>query len=78
MAKTHRGTAGVRSSAALIATLALLIVPAAAHAAHLPAVSSGPARHVSYGSASLNGTVNPNASNTSYYFQYGPTKAYGG
>jgi hypothetical protein len=78
MAKTHRGTPGFRSSAALIATLAVLVVPAAAQAAHLPAVSTGPARHVSYGSATLSGTVNPNASNTSYYFQYGPTKAYGG
>ena len=33
---------------------------------------------MSYGSATLTGTVNPNASDTSYYFQYGLTKGYGG
>ncbi len=32
---------------------------------------------MSYGSAVLAGSVNPNGSNTSYYFQYGLTKAYG-
>jgi hypothetical protein len=33
---------------------------------------------VGYGSATLTGSVNANGSNTSYYFQYGLTKAYGG
>jgi hypothetical protein len=42
-----------------------------------PAVSTGPADAVSYGSATLTGSINPRGSNTSYYFQYGPTKAYG-
>ena len=32
---------------------------------------------VSFGSATLNGTVNPKGADTSYYFQYGPTKSYG-
>lgn len=43
-----------------------------------PAVSTGPAKLISYSSAVLTGIVNPKASNTSYYFQYGPTRAYGG
>jgi hypothetical protein len=44
----------------------------------LPTVSTGAARQVSYGSATLEGSVNPRGSDSSYYFQYGPTKAYGG
>jgi hypothetical protein len=32
---------------------------------------------VTYGSAILLGSVGPHGSNTSYYFQYGPTRAYG-
>ncbi len=44
----------------------------------LPTVSTGAARQVSYGSATLEGSVNPRGSDTSYYFQYGPTRAYGG
>jgi hypothetical protein len=42
-----------------------------------PGVSTGAAATVSYGSATLTGSINPHASNTSYYFQYGPTRAYG-
>jgi hypothetical protein len=33
---------------------------------------------VSYGSATVSGTVNPGGGATSYYFQFGPTHAYGG
>jgi hypothetical protein len=40
-------------------------------------VSTGGARGVSYSSATLDGSVNPQGSDTSYYFQYGLTKAYG-
>ena len=40
-------------------------------------VNTAGAREVSYASAVLTGSVNPNGSNTSYYFQYGLTKAYG-
>jgi hypothetical protein len=32
---------------------------------------------VSYGTATLTGAVNPKGQDTSYFFQYGPTKAYG-
>jgi hypothetical protein len=65
---------GLLAGAAAIAVLAL---PAAAQAAGLPKVNTNGAREVSYGSAVLTGSVNPNGSNTSYYFQYGLTKAYG-
>jgi hypothetical protein len=62
---------------AIIAGLALLALPQAASALALPGVSTGAATGVSYGSATLTGSVNPHGSNTSYYLQYGPTKAYG-
>jgi hypothetical protein len=55
-----------------------LLAQAAGAAVSTPAVSTGPAREVSYGSATLTGSLNPNGSNTSYYFQYGLTKTYGG
>jgi hypothetical protein len=51
----------------------------AAHAAAArPTASTGKALQVSYGSAVLTGSVNPRGLDASYYFQYGPTKAYGG
>ncbi|HEV2973894.1 MAG TPA: hypothetical protein VGX69_02725 [Solirubrobacteraceae bacterium] len=59
------------------AVLVALALPAAAQAAGAPKATTGGARDVSYASATLAGTVNPNGSDTSYYFQYGPTKAYG-
>jgi hypothetical protein len=62
---------------AIIAGLALLALPSAASALAPPGVSTGAASGVSYGSATLTGLVNPHGSNTSYYFQYGPTRAYG-
>ena len=44
-----------------------------------PKVSTGGRRAGrAYASATLTGSVNPNGSDTSYYFQYGPTRAYGG
>lgn len=57
---------------------AFILTGAVASAATLtPAVGTGGAGSVSFGSATLNGTVDPRGSDTSYYFQYGPTKAYG-
>ena len=32
---------------------------------------------IGYGSVTLHGVIDPHGSNTSYYFQYGPTAAYG-
>jgi hypothetical protein len=65
------------TAAALILGTLTLALPAAALAASPPAVTTGSAHSVSYGSATLAGTIDPRASNTSYYFQYGPTKAFG-
>jgi hypothetical protein len=66
-----------RGLPAVVAAIAVLALPAAAQAAVVPKVNTNGAREVSYGSAVLTGSVNPNGSNTSYYFQYGLTKAYG-
>jgi hypothetical protein len=62
-----------------LVSLLLLALPLAAQAVVLPppGVSTGAAESVSYGSATLTGSIDPHGSNTSYYFQYGPTKAYG-
>jgi hypothetical protein len=66
-----------RGLPAVVAAIAVLALPAVAHAVVVPKVNTNGAREVSYGSAVLTGSVNPNGSNTSYYFQYGLTKAYG-
>jgi trimeric autotransporter adhesin len=42
-----------------------------------PTATTDAATGMNTTTATLNGTVNPNASATSYYFQYGPTVAYG-
>src|SRR5437763_16536348 len=42
-----------------------------------PKVRTGPAKHVTSTSATLTGTVNPNGSATTCFFEYGKTKAYG-
>jgi hypothetical protein len=59
-----------------LALLAASVLPASASAA-LPSASTGAARSVTASSATLNGTVNPNNEPTTYFFQYGPTAAYG-
>jgi hypothetical protein len=61
-----------------VAIVAALALAGPAAAASAPAVSTGPAQSVGYGSATLTGSVNPNGSDSSYYFQYGLTRAYGG
>ena len=74
-----RMTVGTLAGIATLAALALGSSASGAWAAVvLPTVSTGAARQVSYGSATLEGSVNPRGSDTSYYFQYGLTKAYGG
>jgi hypothetical protein len=77
MAKRQSRMAGPRASIVLVALLVALALPALAQAASRPTVSTGPARQVSFSSALLTGSVNPNGANTSYYFQYGPTRALG-
>jgi hypothetical protein len=76
--ETPRRLGGLRRGLALGAVLvAASALPATASAAGAPKASTGGAKEISYASAVLAGNVNPNGSNTSYYFQYGPTKAYG-
>jgi hypothetical protein len=62
----------------LAATAAVALVPAAAaQAATAPSVSTGGASNVKDQTATLSGSVNPQGSATTYFFQYGPTVAYG-
>jgi hypothetical protein len=61
---------------AVAAAMAWSAAPASAVSA--PSVTTNSASDVSFASATLHGRVGPNASNTSYYFQYGLTRAYGG
>jgi hypothetical protein len=42
-----------------------------------PTVTTGTATKVASTLATINGTVNPNGSATTYYFEYGPTPSYG-
>ena len=60
------------------ATLAALGAPSGALAeVQPPSVSTGRATQVSYAGATVSGTVDPHGAATTYYFQYGPTEAYG-
>jgi len=72
---------GSRTWVAAVATFALLAgaltQASVAAAATRPSVVTGAAQQIGYATATLTGTVNPNASDASYYFQYGPTAAYG-
>jgi hypothetical protein len=67
-----------RGTLALTALATLALADAAQAAPAKPAVNTGAAKAVTYAAATLGGTVNPAGSATSYYFQYGPTRAYGG
>jgi hypothetical protein len=76
--ETPRRRRGLRRGLALGAVLLTAsALPAVAQAAGAPKANTGGAKEISYASAVLAGNVNPNGANTSYYFQYGPTKAYG-
>jgi hypothetical protein len=60
-----------------------LALPLASQAAKLapgpkpPSVSTGATAQVGGSSATLGGAINPHGTEVSYYFQYGPTTAYG-
>ncbi len=75
----RRPALSVRRASLLASALivALLAVAAPAQAVK-PTVTTGGAKAVSYNAATLGGSIDPGASATSYYFQYGPTRAYGG
>jgi len=74
----RRMPVGAAAIAALAVSAPTLALAAPAQAAIRPSVSTGGARAVSFASATLDGSVTPNGSDTSYYFQYGLTRAYGG
>lgn len=78
--------AGARRAAPIAALVTLLAIGACASLAGAvnspaqakpPAVSTGGASDVSESFAALNGVVNPHGLETSCYFQYGATPAYG-
>jgi hypothetical protein len=62
---------------ALACSGAFLVATPAPGAELPPAVSTGAATAVTPTSATLTGSVNPEGQATTYYFQYGPTVAYG-
>jgi hypothetical protein len=69
---------GPRAALAAAGPLATALLAAtSASAASAPAIATGRAQSVSYASATLTGTVNPHGEDTTYFFQYGPTRAYG-
>jgi hypothetical protein len=76
--RRHRHTL-VRRASWLGGAVAILTLGLAGPAAAVsrPAVATGAAKSVSFASALLTGTVNPEAADASYYFQFGPTRAYG-
>lgn len=62
---------------ALGSCAALLLAGTAAASGHLPQVSTGRGGRAHGTSVLLGGTVNPEGSPTTFFFQYGPTPAYG-
>jgi hypothetical protein len=64
--------------ATLLVSLALVLLPAGSQAATLKThATTGPATHLRGSTALLTGAVLPAGNETSYYFEYGPTTAYG-
>jgi hypothetical protein len=61
----------------LIAVALALVAPAAASAASKPTVNTGAAASITPTTATLNGSVDPNNADTTYFFQYGTTSLYG-
>ncbi len=70
----RRRLLGVACAGALAAAVAL---PAGAAGASAPRIATGPAQHVSSSTATLTGAIDPEGQDTSYFLQYGTTKAYG-
>ena len=67
-----------RAAVALVAAGAIALAAApGAWALVKPSVTTGSARNVSFASALVTGSVNPNGAETYYYVQYGQTAAYG-
>lgn len=63
---------------AAAAALAVVLAPAAAPAlAAVPGVSTGGVSGVTFSAAKVNGGVDPNGAETTWYFEYGTTRRYG-
>ena len=73
----RRARRAIAGAAALTCLTATPMIATARAAVSAPTVHTGSARQISFASATLTGQVQPHASTTSYYFQYGPTAAYG-
>jgi len=61
----------------LLALLLALFAPAAAEAASKPGARTGGASNITFKTAMLNGRVDPNDAETTYFFQIGPTSLFG-
>ena len=61
----------------LFAVLLALIAPAAAEAASKPGARTGGAANITFSTATLNGRVDPNQADTTYFFQIGTTSLFG-
>ncbi len=61
----------------VLSAVLFLGVAATAVAASSPATTTGTHSHVTDTTAVLHGTINPNGSTTTYYFEWGLTTAYG-
>src|SRR5437588_7113605 len=61
----------------VVVTAAVVVVAAVALAASSPSVVTGSASQISQTNAVLKGTVNPNGSGTTYFFEWGLSTAYG-
>ena len=68
----------LRGTMLIVLALALaLVAPAAASAASKPGVRTGAAASITPTTATLNGRVDPNDAETTYFFRYGTTSLYG-
>jgi hypothetical protein len=74
-----RRTAGTLAAIAILALLATFALTAASARAAipLPSVTTDSAGEVTFDTATLHGALTPHGSDTSYYFQFGLTTAYG-
>jgi hypothetical protein len=61
----------------LLAVVLALLAPGVASAASKPGVRTGGVSNVTPSSATLNGRVDPNNADTTYFFQYGTTSLFG-
>src|SRR5215204_5654596 len=68
-----RGSKGPSAAAVGVALVSSLVPAAAVAAPAKPVVTTGGAANIGQSTVVLNGTVNPNNAETTYFFQYGTT-----